>query len=497
MAISFGPLPTTHGTSEGATSLTMRAAGVDALITAGLSFGGGRMTMRAHGLDDAGAGEVVITIPDYGVMGMTLRAASHDASHTGDTGGVAGYLTLQGYDLITQQDAGAGEFSMRLRATEYVAPTAYGYFVEQPGQMTGYGGAAYERFVSEMAFGDASHIDPILLLRSVFALTDEHAWINDLVMELTSSLQLSEAFHLVFEAAFTSTIDLNDSSTMALDALVALSDLLVLQGEVGAASDALVALVSALVLGDTFAVGQDINVESVLELADQLSEEIAAVMALVSDLNIEAELSGAASMTIFVSSELALDDAQGMTLDALMALLDTVGFAVRFTVPGSEGGQFVGYAMNLRNAGVTTYENYPFNGMATVGGVALAIGEEGLYRLDGDTDAGAPINARVRTGLMDFNTSMLKRVLNSYVGYTTDGRLVMKVTTTDGGRKIERWFGLNPRAADSPVDGRFDIAKGIVGLYYGFELANLDGADFELDTIKLWPFVVQRRKSGR
>lgn len=494
--IEFGPLPTVHGASEGAVRMSLRAHGVDTLSVLGMSFGDGSLTLRARGLDEGG-GAIVITIPDYGVMGMTLGGGGLDAAHTSDTGALAQRLRLRGYDLIDQQDVGTGEFTLRLRAQEYTPPTAYGFFVEQSAQVTGYGGIAYERLISGLAFGDTGTVDPILLLRSTFALSDSHAWVNDLLLTLSSNLALNEAFNFIFETAFTSQIDLSEQHTTAADMIIALADLLVLQGEVTTTADALFALASAMVLGDVLSVGQEITVESVLELADQLEEEITAVVALLSDFELADELAGGATLTVFVSSDLVLADEQSMTLDALMALLDTVGFAVRFTVPGSESGQFVGYAMNLRNAGVTTYQNYPFTGMATVGQLPFAIGEEGLYRLDGDTDAGAPIHARVRTGLMDFNTSLLKRVLNSYIGYTTDGRLVMKVTTSDGGRKIERWFGLNPRTADSPVDGRFDVAKGIVGLYYGFELANLDGADFELDTIKLWPFIVQRRKSGR
>ena len=124
-------------------------------------------------------------------------------------------------------------------------------------------------------------------------------------------------------------------------------------------------------------------------------------------------------------------------------------------------------------------------------------GKDDLPDVDGDDDDGAPIHARVRTGLTSFGTEVLKKNPNMYLTLRSDGELLLRVITTDGGRKKENWYKLHRREATEPVEGRFDIAKGLTSVYWGYQIENIAGADFELATIKSWPFVVQRRKSGR
>lgn len=500
MPITFGPLDTVHGDSAGGGAFGWRASGVDVANSTdinGASYGALRMQMRASGEDEGAGGEIVITIPDTGVMAIWHGAAGADAGHTADGGKLSMMARARGADLFAAQDAGGGEFSMRTRGMETVPLYAYGFYVEQPATITGYGGVAYETFSSGMAFNDALSYDLIMVLESVLELRSELLWVNNLYMTLTSSLTLRAAFDVVFEATFEDTLQFAASVDTFANILLTMADQLVLTGEVTTQQKALMTLASAFVLRDMVVNGQDITVASLLAMADQIEFEVEALVSFASSLELADATEGYAAITMMVSDTFALTDDLTPTIDALVELADTIGFTARFALPGNDSDLYVGYAMNLRNAGMVKYDNFPFTQMATVGGVPLGIGPEGLYRLEGDTDAGAPIRSRVRTGLTDFGTPMLKHVLNSYLGYTADGALVIKVITTDGGRKAERWFKLEPREASSPVEGRFDIAKGLVGLYWGFELVNVDGADFEADVIRVWPFAIQRRKSGR
>jgi hypothetical protein len=43
------------------------------------------------------------------------------------------------------------------------------------------------------------------------------------------------------------------------------------------------------------------------------------------------------------------------------------------------------------------------------------------------------------------------------------------------------------------AEQRVDIGRGLRSNYWNFELMNREGADFEIDTIKFMPIVLERR----
>lgn len=493
----FEPFLLDEGESNGAVALRLSVLGFDG-AGPGSSLGGVTLTLGVVG-EDEGGGEIVIVVPDYGSTVLYLGAAGGDVSHSFDDGATSLGLSVLGFDSADPASESVGGATLALRALgyEFAPPTAYGFLVEQPSYMFGYGGVVFETVEDTLLFSEVTSDTVTLVLQSLVELDDAPAWVQHLLMTLESSLTARAVFDVILEASFTDTLNLTDTPTAALRAIINLADQLVLTGEVEGFENALLTVVSALVLRDAVVPGQDMPISSTLTLAEVVSHAVSGMLELVSEIELADESSGNATISLLLSDAFTVADGATTTLAGLVELMDEVGFTVRFSLPGNDSDLYVGYAMNLRNAGMVKYENWPFTEMATVGGVPLAIGEEGLYRLEGDTDDGLPIRARIRTGLTDFGTAMLKHTLNSYVGYTTDGQLVMKVTTTDGGRKRERWYALKPREAGAPMPGRFDIAKGLVGLYWGYELVNVDGADFEFDTVKVWPFAVQRRKSGR
>lgn len=158
------------------------------------------------------------------------------------------------------------------------------------------------------------------------------------------------------------------------------------------------------------------------------------------------------------------------------------------------GEDYVGYVMNTRTRGVTQYENYNFNSFAELDGRYYGANDEGLYLLEGDSDGTAPISAYIRTGLTNFGTQFKKQVHDAYIGYTTDGKLLLKVITTDAGQRKENWYSLNAKDVEATSDNRFRIAKGVKSVYWQFEVANIDGADFDISNMTVWPFVLHRRK---
>lgn len=150
------------------------------------------------------------------------------------------------------------------------------------------------------------------------------------------------------------------------------------------------------------------------------------------------------------------------------------------------------FAINTKSSGLSEYTNFPFNSFAGFGQTYLAAADDGLYELAGDTDDGANIAAAIRTGLLDFGSSLSKRMPRAYLGYTSTGNLVLKVVHSDQGVLREDWYELTTTQG-APDTRRFKLGRGPKARYWQFELVNANGADFDVDTLRLYPLILERR----
>jgi len=149
--------------------------------------------------------------------------------------------------------------------------------------------------------------------------------------------------------------------------------------------------------------------------------------------------------------------------------------------------------MHTEALSLSTYSNFPFNSFATFNGLVLGAGPDGIFSLGGATDNGAVIQAMARVGMTDFSTSHLKRVDRVYVGYRTDGDLVLRVLTDE---IHQRDYLLAASGAPGLHGNHLQIGKGLAARYWQFEVRNLNGADFQLNAIELKPTALARRVGG-
>lgn len=354
-------------------------------------------------------------------------------------------------------------------------------------------------FKSKLLVNDEFSAELLFAMQSNIAFADEASVLGTLRLAITSNVTLRDAFRFLIEVNLEDEVEFTDDIVLRAEVVMRLASQLVLEDETIGWMMAVTTIASAFVLRDRLNASIGQTFESVFEIVDELTAQLAAIITLLSAVEIADEMAGTLHAFVTMNSNIVIDDDFAALLSMLMELDDEVVVYTRFVTP--DGETFIGYIVNVRTSAVTTMTNYPFNAFTTVkvGGrtIGLATGQYGVYRLGGDTDDGEPIRARARLGLNDFGTNQLKRVSNSFIGYTSDGKVVLKTVTTDGGRKKENWYTLKPRSAHSAVDGRFDIAKGLTARYWGWELENAQGSDFELADLKVWPMPLQRRKSGR
>lgn len=176
-------------------------------------------------------------------------------------------------------------------------------------------------------------------------------------------------------------------------------------------------------------------------------------------------------------------------------LLESIGFSARLSL---DSGEYVAWVLNTESAGLSSYTNYPFNSFAKVAGRYYGLTGAGLYRLDGGTDEGAAINSRIRAGMSDFGSRALKNIPDAYVAYTSDGTLLLRTITVNKrtGEKEAANYRLVPRGASALRENRFQMGRGVQSVDWDFELENIDGSDFSLESIEFRPVWLTRRTRG-
>lgn len=139
-------------------------------------------------------------------------------------------------------------------------------------------------------------------------------------------------------------------------------------------------------------------------------------------------------------------------------------------------------------AGSTMYRSYPFNSFAVIDGKHYGASADGLFLLEGDTDAGAPIHASIDLGELDFGTAELKTIAECYLGVSAKGNLFLKIIA-EGREFIYKTRSFSERMQQQ----RITPGKGLKTNYVTAQFFNEDGADFEIDSVRFIVADLSRR----
>ncbi len=152
----------------------------------------------------------------------------------------------------------------------------------------------------------------------------------------------------------------------------------------------------------------------------------------------------------------------------------------------SPGGGFTAWSMNTRTAAVSEYDNFEYNSFAQIGNKYIGASADGLFELNGDTDAGDDIVAQIKSGYLQFGGVHLSRLKAAYIGARGDGDFLLRIITGDGATYT---YATSTRDMHT---AKVHMGKGQRARYFAFELVSA-GQDFDLDSIEFVPIVVQRR----
>lgn len=145
---------------------------------------------------------------------------------------------------------------------------------------------------------------------------------------------------------------------------------------------------------------------------------------------------------------------------------------------------------NLQLANATTqFTNYDFNSMVNFNGKQIVANATGLYELGTDTDEGVNIDAFFEPVTSDFGDSHPKHIRFAYLGFEADGNIRLTVIDDRGHSEIKDIIAQFIGQQRS----RTTITRALTGRYWTFNIANVNGAYFALDSLEILPI---RRSHG-
>lgn len=135
------------------------------------------------------------------------------------------------------------------------------------------------------------------------------------------------------------------------------------------------------------------------------------------------------------------------------------------------------YATNLATGAVTRYQGYDFKGYLQVQGDTLAWRPSGLYRLGGDKDEGASIEALLEFAAEDFGSSATKMGEWIYFGLDCDGQAVVKIIDDHDQEYLYRVRGEAPTV-------RAQLGRGLRSKLWRMQLQVVEASRLDLDSVE-------------
>ena len=158
------------------------------------------------------------------------------------------------------------------------------------------------------------------------------------------------------------------------------------------------------------------------------------------------------------------------------------------TPTGLMRGTFVAYSSNmyvldhaLQPRATTQYINYDMNSMVKFGDKYLGASSDGIYELDGDTDDGDSIGAYFEPIVTDFGISNPKKVRFVFLGYESEGDIIVTLAADEGIRQSYIVDSLKT----GQQNRRIPSNRNMQGRYVMVGVSNVCGCDFGVDSMDM------------
>lgn len=198
---------------------------------------------------------------------------------------------------------------------------------------------------------------------------------------------------------------------------------------------------------------------SVMPMGAPASGDLVVYVAFTSSLEVAGTIEASITQDGAVMSGLTLATSMASAADIEALLLSVLGLP---TFNALEAGEQWAVTDGKQ---VSRYTGYGFNSFATINGKHYGAKADGIYLLEGATDAGTDIDVGMVLGKLDFGTAKHKRVENVYVGVSATKAPYLKVTAEG------QTYTYQARNVSAHLQQqRFDPGKGLRANFFEFEL---------------------------
>ncbi len=352
-------------------------------------------------------------------------------------------------------------------------------------------GGATEVHLQESVTLTAVMLDTLIngLLESITLTASESSTIQ-VLEQLADGATLSDAIQLVFKVFATESVTMTATDAAFATTVARAVEALTMSGLALGPIQAIYQIAAGMTINDSLEVAFGATATESVTMNATISDLYNANVAAVESALMTAGAIPTMMVVVTAAETVTLSSSLATTLQAFESLSESVEIAVQIII---EDKIYWAYVLNTESKAASNYINFPYNSFALIDGKYYGARDNGIYLLEGADDAGTQIDAHIRSGLLDFNSTYLKRLKYAYLGYTTDGRVLLKIIDTADGVKTERHYELVQQTADTYREARRKLGGGVKSRYWGFELANIDGADFDLESIQFMPIMLTRR----
>jgi hypothetical protein len=313
--------------------------------------------------------------------------------------------------------------------------------------------------------------------------------------ELTISVQditrLSGAPKSTLSLLLSESITASASVSETINRLVNIAERLRVTGVVSSQLEANIVIAAAVAIAAYNDNGWHLLVADTVTASVDLSSVFESTLAIMAEATMSGDVAPNLVLVTTTDDSFSVLDDSASFIEFIESLGDAVSFGGSLALP--DGRYYTAWVSNLHTGAPFTYTNYPFNSFAVAGTRQFGCTDNGIYELIGNDDDGTSIDAVIRSGLMDFGTAYVKNMELAYLGYSSSGELILKVIDTDGGEKRSMLYTLS-ETNNAVAENRLILGRGVKARYWQFEVTNVNGADFLLDTLDMLPVILNRRR---
>ncbi|MDA3870687.1 MAG: hypothetical protein PF589_12275 [Gammaproteobacteria bacterium] len=147
------------------------------------------------------------------------------------------------------------------------------------------------------------------------------------------------------------------------------------------------------------------------------------------------------------------------------------------------------WVVNMETMASSQYEDYGFTHLFNHAGAGHGIADDGIYKLTGDTDAGADISALLEIGRSNYGSDKIKKIHKVWIGVGSDDTMYLKADA-DGTTVLYKTREFSTDVKNHEVL----TGKRLYGNFWNWTIMNKDGADFVLATVDFQPVELNRRQ---